>query len=136
MTPSLEGLPTKAKEAPSPHKVRLSPVDINPVSQCLGGIVFRASISMSQHQPSVSMFPYVLNLFCITSLIKCSLLSTKIRALGMRVNKFLVPLFIRHNKVIFGSLGNSKHILYWGHFFSKQSLNIYYTDVLFITIVC
>ena len=31
MTPSLEGLPTKAKEAHSPHKVRLSPLDTNPV---------------------------------------------------------------------------------------------------------
>ena len=27
MTPSLEGLPTKAKEAPSPNKVRLAPLD-------------------------------------------------------------------------------------------------------------
>ena len=29
--PSLEGWPTKTKEAPFPHEVRLSPVDINPV---------------------------------------------------------------------------------------------------------
>ena len=36
MTPSLEGLPTKAKEARSPHKVRLAPLDTNPVFQCLG----------------------------------------------------------------------------------------------------
>ena len=28
MTPSLEGWPTKAKEAPSPHEVRLAPLDI------------------------------------------------------------------------------------------------------------
>ena len=35
MTPSLEGWPTKAKEAPSPHEVRLSPLDTNPVFQCL-----------------------------------------------------------------------------------------------------
>ena len=27
--PSLEGLPTKAKEAPSPHEVRLDPLDTN-----------------------------------------------------------------------------------------------------------
>ena len=27
MTPSLEGLPTKAKEAPSPNEVRLAPLD-------------------------------------------------------------------------------------------------------------
>ena len=37
MTPSLEGSPTKAKEAPSPHEVRLAPLDTNPVFQCLGG---------------------------------------------------------------------------------------------------
>ena len=36
MTPSLEGWPTKAKEAPSPHEVRLTPLDTNPVYQCLG----------------------------------------------------------------------------------------------------
>ena len=35
MTPSLEGLPTKAKEAPSPHEVRLAPLDTNPVFQSL-----------------------------------------------------------------------------------------------------
>ena len=37
VTPSLEGLPTKAKEAPSPHEVRLTPLDTNPVFQSLGG---------------------------------------------------------------------------------------------------
>ena len=37
MTPSLEGLPTKAKEAPSLHEIRLVPLDTNPVFQCLGG---------------------------------------------------------------------------------------------------
>ena len=31
VTPPLEGWPTKAKEAPSPHKVRLTPLDTNPV---------------------------------------------------------------------------------------------------------
>ena len=35
MTPSLEGLSTKAKEAPSPHELRLAPLDTNPVFQCL-----------------------------------------------------------------------------------------------------
>ena len=30
-----KGLPTKAKEAPSPHEVRLTRLDINPVFQCL-----------------------------------------------------------------------------------------------------
>ena len=35
MTPSLEGLPTKANEAPSPYEVRLAQLDTNPVFQCL-----------------------------------------------------------------------------------------------------
>ena len=37
MITSLEGWPTKAKEAPSPHEVRLAPLDTNPVFQCLEG---------------------------------------------------------------------------------------------------
>ena len=36
MIPSREGWPTKAKEAPSSHEVRLTPLDTNPVFQCLG----------------------------------------------------------------------------------------------------
>ena len=38
MTPSLEGSPTKAKEAPSPHEVRMAPLDTNPVFECRGEI--------------------------------------------------------------------------------------------------
>ena len=38
MTPSLEGLPTKAKEVPSPHEVRLALLDTNSVFQSLGGV--------------------------------------------------------------------------------------------------
>ena len=37
MIPSLEGWPTKAKEAPSSHEVRLAPLDSNPVFLCHGG---------------------------------------------------------------------------------------------------
>ena len=33
--PSLEGWPTKAKEATSPHEVRLTPLDTNRLFQCL-----------------------------------------------------------------------------------------------------
>ena len=36
MIPSLEGWPTKTKEVPSPHEVRLAPLDTNPVFQSLG----------------------------------------------------------------------------------------------------
>ena len=35
--PSLEGWPTKAKEAPSPHDVRMAPLDTNSVFQSPGG---------------------------------------------------------------------------------------------------
>ena len=31
VTPSVEGWSTKSKETPSPHEVRLAPVDTNPV---------------------------------------------------------------------------------------------------------
>ena len=34
--PSIEGWPTKAKEAPSPHEIRLALLDTNPVFQNLG----------------------------------------------------------------------------------------------------
>ena len=47
MTPSLEGLPTKAKEAPSPHEVRLAPLDTTPVFQCLGEDIQGVDISVS-----------------------------------------------------------------------------------------
>ena len=36
MTPSLEGWPTKGKEAPSPHEVRLALLDTSPVFQSIG----------------------------------------------------------------------------------------------------
>ena len=44
MIPSLEGWPTKVKEAPSPRKVRMSPLDTNPVFQSLGGICGKDSV--------------------------------------------------------------------------------------------
>ena len=34
--PALAGWPTKAKEAPSPHEVRLTLLDTNPIFQCFG----------------------------------------------------------------------------------------------------
>ena len=45
MTPSLEVWQTKAKEIPSPHKVRLAPLDTNPVFQCL--VVISNEIAIS-----------------------------------------------------------------------------------------
>ena len=41
VTPSLEGWPTKAKEAPSPHEVRLNLLYIKLVFQCLWELTFR-----------------------------------------------------------------------------------------------
>ena len=38
MTTSLKEWPTKAKEAHSPHEVRLAPLDTNTVFQGLGGV--------------------------------------------------------------------------------------------------
>ena len=35
VTPSVEGSPTKAKEAPSPNEIRLALLDTNPVFQSL-----------------------------------------------------------------------------------------------------
>ena len=40
MTPSLEGLPTKAKEAPSPREVRLALLDTNTVFSMSHGAAF------------------------------------------------------------------------------------------------
>ena len=40
MTSSLEGWPTKAKEAPSPQEVRLAPLDTNPVFKMLPDMQF------------------------------------------------------------------------------------------------
>ena len=54
MTPSLEGSPTKAKEAPSPHEVRLVPLDNNPVFQCL-----------AEFQCPCLAIKYIHDIFCI-----------------------------------------------------------------------
>ena len=40
VTPSLEGWPTKAREAPSPLDVRLTPLYTNTAYQCLGVVIF------------------------------------------------------------------------------------------------
>ena len=48
MTPSLEGWPTKAKEAPSPHEVRLAPLHTNPVFQSLGGDLIRGGYDFEE----------------------------------------------------------------------------------------
>ena len=47
MIPSLEGWATKAKEAPSPHEVKQTSLDTNPVFQCLGSSVITNDITMT-----------------------------------------------------------------------------------------
>ena len=44
MRPSLEGLPTKAKEGPPLHEMRLSPLDINPVFPGLREIIILINV--------------------------------------------------------------------------------------------
>ena len=60
MTPSLEGWPTKAKEAPFPHEVRLALLGTNPVFQSLG--VNNASIM------SFVLTDFVGKIECLSSL--------------------------------------------------------------------
>ena len=53
MTPSLEGWPTKAKEAPSPHEIRLALLDTNPVFQSIGEKSWGIAERRNQHLSSV-----------------------------------------------------------------------------------
>ena len=55
MIPSLEGLPTKAKEAPSPHEKRLALLDTNPVFPCLRGTFYFCYL---QQCHSIELFSY------------------------------------------------------------------------------
>ena len=48
MTPLLEGWPTKAKEAPYLHEVRMSPLDTNPVFQNLEGENTKSNQNLQQ----------------------------------------------------------------------------------------
>ena len=62
MIPSLEGLPTKAKEAPSPHEVRLSPLDTNPVFDSLGGFLHHQYHSARDNGQAVIIHDLILNM--------------------------------------------------------------------------
>ena len=79
MTPSLEGLPTKAKEAPSPHEVRVAPLDTNPVFQC-------------QCQWLGLVLHYIVFCFCIskTFIEQCNLCSNH--------NIFFVHFVLHHSR--------------------------------------
>ena len=60
VTPILDGQPTKVKEAPSPHEVRLTLLDTNSVFQCLGG---KCSILFQQHSMYATFFIYSLLIY-------------------------------------------------------------------------
>ena len=55
MIPSLKGWPTKAKEASSPHEVRMSLLDTNPVFQSLGcrGVVVITTAQLHSTKPEL-----------------------------------------------------------------------------------
>ena len=54
MIPSLEGWQAKAKEGPSPHEVGQTPLDTNPVFQCLAGCL-AASPTKLQHAQGIQV---------------------------------------------------------------------------------
>ena len=66
-TPSLKGLPTKAEEDPSPHEMRLSPLDINPIFSGLQSSILNP-VSPG-HQPSISWSFLVLLLLLLLLLL-------------------------------------------------------------------
>ena len=53
MARSPEGWPTKAKQAPSPHEVRLAPLDTDPVFQCPGDKLIERTSSMLKERKTV-----------------------------------------------------------------------------------
>ena len=65
MTPSLEGLPAKAKEAPSDHEVRLAPLDTNPVFQSLEDKIIWLSSKIIIDIQSFSSQLYWINIDCL-----------------------------------------------------------------------
>ena len=66
---SLEGWPTKAKEAPSLHEVRLAQLDTNPVFQNLGGDRLDLRISVGSTWFSFGLGIFVLFFIIIDSVV-------------------------------------------------------------------
>ena len=76
MIPSLEGFPTKAKEAPSRCEARPTPLDTNPVFHCFWGVVV-STLFLSQYRficekHSQGKWNWGNQTFTNTSLLKCS----------------------------------------------------------------
>ena len=60
MIPSLEGLLTKAKEAPSPHELRLAPLDTNAVFHSLrdvSSLIRRRCVNTLANHSRISINP-------------------------------------------------------------------------------
>ena len=70
MTLSLEGLPTKAKEAPSAHEVRLALLDTNPVFQSLGDKIIWLSRKIIIDIQSYTSQLYWINIDCLFKVAK------------------------------------------------------------------
>ena len=70
MTPSLEGWPTKAKEAPSPHEVRLALLDTNFVFQNVGENL-GVFATLGQFGETRSQFPDFFRIFSFRFLNIC-----------------------------------------------------------------
>ena len=59
MTSSLEGWPTKAKEPPSLHEVRLASLDTNPVFKCLGQSRVEDSVVLNSNEYFFRLIPII-----------------------------------------------------------------------------
>ena len=103
MIPSLETWPTKAKEAPYPHEVRLAPLDTNPVfpsqGDCLGGIskswkciVFASkNVSKKDFHLQIKSLSKVSNVFIKS----CKSISHKCFNIGKNLTKNLLKIYLR-----------------------------------------
>ena len=64
MIPLLEGWPTKAKEAGSPHEVRLTPLDTNPAFQCFKDLERLYTHTPLNKMPHDFQAPYLMAPLC------------------------------------------------------------------------
>ena len=86
MTPALEGWPTNAKEAPSPHEVRLAPLNTNTVFQSLKEKVLVLDVQ------SVGVGFYIQNKLVSTTFLLVCLLSLNKSTSQTRKKKFFFTL--------------------------------------------
>ena len=101
MIPSLEGWPTKAKEAPFPHEVRLAPLDTNPVVQCLGDNTFVYPLSFSTETKLLFLCGYLfLYVFLVSFLmLSCCIYLKTCKTVLYKKKRLLVLIFCCFCKV-------------------------------------